>query len=349
MKTFFNCVKIFSVVCGAIVGAGFLSGVELLSFFGTENFIAPLVFAAALFFIALVAAFRTEEYEDCAFSEGKIFSAAIKVSDFVFLTGTLAGLDCVFGDFAGGFPVCSVFAIVFAAFYSKKKGGGLEKLNVILSPVIIISVNVFLLLLIFRSPRLVVVKSVKKLGVLSFARAAAYVFMNVFAALPVLKKCSKNKSKKEKIIASAAFGAFAFLQSAIILVAIKRSDAFFAEIPVIEAVKAFKFVFPLKLALFLGVFTSFYSYFLPVYNRDKNGKTNVSGIAAVIAAFLLSRLGLNRVIAFFYPVVGAFGATYFIKLFFSAVKKGIKNKKITDNKRVSVSGGRLCQKRKSTK
>ena len=58
------------------MGAGFLSGAEPVVFFGTENFVTPLLFAAALFALSLGVLFAYERNAE----SGNSLSAAAKTA-----------------------------------------------------------------------------------------------------------------------------------------------------------------------------------------------------------------------------------------------------------------------------
>ena len=178
------------------MGAGFLSGAEPVVFFGTENFVAPLLFAASLFALSLGFLFayerglksgnslsaadknalngaiiqsgkaadagkngldraanksgsllkRAEKGKKSEQEKRDFFFAAAYIADFVFLSGMIAGLDASAENINGaarGFPVVSLLSLLFAFFYSAK-GGGLEKINLVLSPLSVFIVNAFI-------------------------------------------------------------------------------------------------------------------------------------------------------------------------------------------------------------
>ena len=53
MKTLFNVLSTVFLMLGAIIGAGFISGAELVGFFGTENFVVLAIVSTVLTAITL--------------------------------------------------------------------------------------------------------------------------------------------------------------------------------------------------------------------------------------------------------------------------------------------------------
>lgn len=428
MKTFFEVWCVFSSLCGAIVGAGFLSGAEPVIFFGTENFVAPLLFAAALFALSLGFLFAYERNaesgnslsaadntalkngnglkraEKGVFGERKkgdgFFTAAAYIADFVFLSGMIAGLDACaenINEAARGFPVVSLLSLLFAFFYCAKGGGGLEKINLVLSPLSVFIVNAFIVYAFVRAraggaqitaavgnlaadgavgatlPSGVTPSAgVNGVSVLNGAagatqsasgavvtagaffaaasRAVLYVFMNVFAAAPAVKYVIKGKSKKTLALSAVAFGAFSFVQTAAILLVVRVSGGSSSAVPIISAFSGLKGSFLVRFAVFTGIFTSFYSFFLPVYDGAIKKAGKKAGFWVIAAAFALSRVGFDKVIAYLYPIVGAFGGAYFIKTAkYSLVKRGIKKRVKTDNIDVNLKKEFNMSKKKKNK
>ena len=435
MKTFFDVWCVFSSLCGAIVGAGFLSGAEPVVFFGTENFVAPLLFAAALFALSLGFLFayerglksgnslsaadknalnraiiqsgkaadagkngldraanksgsllkRAEKGKKNEREKGDFFTAAAYIADFVFLSGMIAGLDASGENINGaarGFPVVSLLSLLFACFYSAK-GGGLEKINLVLSPLSVFIVNAFIVYAFVRAKEVgaqitatvgnpaavsavcvtpsaagngaagatLSSSAVVNAGAFSAAaKAVLYVFMNVFAAAPAVRYVIKGKSKKTLTIAAVAFGAFSFVQTAAILAVVRAYGSGNSAVPIISAFSGLKGAFLVRFAVFAGIFTSFYSFFLPVYDGAKKRAGKKAGFFVVAAAFALSRVGFDRVIAYLYPIVGAFGGAYFIKTAkYSLVKLGIKKRVKTDNIDVNLKKEFNMSKKKKNK
>ena len=65
--------------------------------------------------------------------------------------------------------------------------------------------------------------------------------------------------------------------------------------------------------IYFGIFTTLISSYYPLLekiNSTKNKKRNLSILIVVI--FLLSRLGLDKIVYFLYPAIGVFGVIYIL-------------------------------------
>lgn len=365
MKTLFRVFNVFFTICGAVVGAGFLSGAEPVGFFGSQGYLIPALLAGITFAVFFCAFFSADKNGSAGkIGEGGGFFYALTVlSDFILLSGMLAGLDAaVYGvKLISDLRLASLGSLAFAFVYSRRGGKGLEKINRVLTPVSIVVVNAFLIAAFFSGKYYTnaptAASGVPAAG--AVINAFLYAFMNVFAAIPAVRYCAEKNDKKTLSVASAAFGAFAFIETVFVLYTISRcGGAFFSEVPVIYAFNGSRYAVILKTAIFIGIFTSFYSFFLPVYDCVRLKKGKPAAYAVIAAAFVLSGIGFDKTIKYLYPVVGACGGAYFIKLARSLLKQGkslpqknagIKIRPFSDNKRITKKGVRDMSKKKKNK
>lgn len=342
MKAFFNIVNVFLAICGAVAGAGFLSGAEAVAFFGVSGFVFPLVITAAVFTVCLINFFTAKKIAEN--NENKDFFRFLSViADFILLCGMLAALDAVFNLFLPlvSFPFASISALLFAFIYSSR-GGKLDGINRVLTPFSIIVVNLFALIALKNKIGRVTSFITGKPSWRALINAFSYAFMNVFAAAPTIERAVTDKKKKTLYFAAALFGLYVFIQLFVIMAVVVSVDgAATTPLPLISACG--KSVL-LAIAILAGIFTSFYSYFLPVYNEVKEKKGTIFAILSVFCAFALSRIGFSRAVSLFYPLIGAIGAVWFVKLFIknrSAKKKNnrIKKSLFNDNKNKAIKKG----------
>ena len=61
MKRLFGILKTVFLLCGAVIGAGFLGGAELAEFFGAAGYAPFLALSGALFFIGFFVVFAREK------------------------------------------------------------------------------------------------------------------------------------------------------------------------------------------------------------------------------------------------------------------------------------------------
>lgn len=296
-----------------MVGAGFISGREIVAFFGTESF---LPFITASFFLLAALFYLAYSGEEKAWlkQENKAFDVAAVISSFISACGVLAGLDFLFKTyFACGFPVLSTLSLCVASAVAIKGVKGVEKFTLAAVPVIIVII-VYLIFnrgeTDFSTGKVSVIKS----GV----KTLLYASMNFFVNLPALKDCAYRKSTKARVV-SAVLSAFilCFL-AAIIAAAIKAAATENYDAPLLFAVGLAP-VF--SVALFFALETSLFSAYYPAFYLCEKKFGATGGVCVAIAAFTVSRLGVKGIIDGLYPVIGAFGTAYVIKTVFAKITR----------------------------
>jgi uncharacterized membrane protein YkvI len=100
VKTLFNILQTIFLLVGTIIGAGFITGAELVEFFGSKNFIVPLIFATILMAVALVIVFKklkscqSNSYNvENLFGGRKGYALATCFTSLIFSASMLAGID----------------------------------------------------------------------------------------------------------------------------------------------------------------------------------------------------------------------------------------------------------------
>ena len=298
MKTLKRILALWSVFLGAVVGAGFLSGSELVAFFGGDN-VWYIALSGALFLIALTPVYGLNgKFESLPLAVEKLtggkkaFNAAVLSSAFIFFTGMLAGLDALGQTFGLNFPLFSLSAIFVVTSLARYGVSGLEKLNLFLMPVVIILVNAVILKGDFSF------ENAQTLDSSNVGNVFLYVTMNAFVAAPALFGAAKGKSKTELITSAILSVVTLCIEAFLILRVIYSTEgAKTADLPLLYAVDGWG-KYALFTALLLGTLTSLACSFHPVYEFVK-GKFRGAGVFTVCAlAFVLSRMGLGAVVKF---------------------------------------------------
>lgn len=327
MKNFLDGVKLFLLISGAVMGAGFLSGGELVAFFGGGN--ASLLLSAVIFFIGftVLTSLKTATPKIPLLISGAIFSLAM-----------LSGLDEIAGVFSATRSVPAASIISLAVFHFLLSGNikNVEKVNCFLIPVSVLIVFTAL----FSVP--VPARKVDTgSGIKNAVNAVLYACMNVFITLPSIKSAAQGKSKVAKTFAITAFSVFFVLFAYLILRVSPNSS-----MPLLDASYGTS-LFPLLIiALFIGSFTSLICCLYPLKSfiaqrvANKN-KRDLYCFLLYVVLFLLSRVGFNSIIKYFYPLVGALGLLYIVK--------GVIGIKFTANGDTKIKRSALCQERKRIK
>ena len=327
MKTFTDTVKLFFVLSGAVMGAGFLSGGELAVFFESRTILCVCISGAVFF-----AGFAFTEVKKDGFTEF-VFAAA----DGVFACAMLTGLDEIayYAGLKQGVPVASVLSLALFHFFLSVSIKKVEKANAVLIPLSVIAVGAAAI-----CAKPLAVQSASS-GAKNIINAVLYSCMNLFVALPSVGIAAKDKGRKAKPYAALAFTCV-FIALACIILRVAPATAF----PILDITRGTPFFPVLVCAVFIGSFTSLICYLYPLKNMiaEKTADKKRRGAYCFLlyfALFLLSRAGFNVIVKYLYPVIGALGLFSIVKSFFGIKKRG---KGDTILKRSA-----LCQERKRIK
>lgn len=313
MKFFYQTLSVVSVAVGSIVGAGFISGRELVSFFGTESFILPLCLSfviLSLCFMLLFSFGRTSnglvDLNSKLLKTPAPFNIAVLISSFISVCGIFAGLDAVYTLNIGQveIPVLSIGVIVLVSFTSAYGISGVEKASLILIPLLIFAV----FFLIFKKGSFSF-GNTKELGGISFFKILLYSFMNCFINLPAIIDVAKGKGKNSLKVSAIVSSVLLSLMALFILSTISSAKTESAQMPLYEALGGvYSGLF--ATVLLSALITSALSAYYPLYSFAKR-KWKVKGIIILaVCCFLFSRIGLKNIVNYAYPVIGGFGAVY---------------------------------------
>ena len=207
MKVLCETVVTFFLTLGAFVGAGFLSGKEIVVYFsGGINYI--FVGAITFFVVLLLFFLGVKNIKD-----NKFFSLLQKIGNFIFLVGMVSGMNALEKIiFNKNFYLFSALSLLLANLISSKGMDGIKKLSLILMPISILIVNC--VLIISKNGENLSTFNVQKGGALT---SVLYVFINVFPLIPFLKKTARKKKLKTFIAPIILFCVFFFVQAFFIL------------------------------------------------------------------------------------------------------------------------------------
>lgn len=195
-----NVFKIFMCCVGAIIGAGFASGQEIMSFFINygEAGIAGMAVCGVLFFVYVyVALKKIYVYNVTSFSgyfqdvAGRLTAKAIQAIAYGFMFASFCVMVSGSGAVADQLFGANTFGIIFMAvlcFFVFLKGvDGMVAVNAIMTPLIIagiIAVGVFAL--VFRSSEVFSVAEISHVADNFFTSAIVYVSYNTVTLIGVL-------------------------------------------------------------------------------------------------------------------------------------------------------------------
>lgn len=332
---------------GAVVGAGFMTGAELVRFFPLRAAFAHAAVAAGLFaacFLLLFDAGRKcggfEGALRCCGCAAPVFRALLHFASFITCAAMLAGLD---GAVRTGFglryalPVAALCALPAMFFVARRGVRGVAALSAVLVPVMaaMFAARAGDIPAGFTS-------SSPQSAFTSLTGVCLYAAMNCFLAAPLACDAGREGAGRGGCIAAAALIGFCIAAA---LGAVARAGTAGEEMPFLAAGGGGL----TAVACICAVLTTLFSSFYPLaraaeqYSAEKEGKgrhkkrkeEHAAGAergaeesralpvreraAAVQAglcagAFLLSLCGFSGIVRAVYPLIGMAGAAFFILL-----------------------------------
>lgn len=322
------------VVLGAIIGAGFASGKEIVSFFGKLGYWSMpfmLLVGGLFFFFFYVFAKLGKMIKPKSISDmtntmfgkfGIIVDFGFILSAFITLSSMIAGCDSV-GSlvFKEGYNFCyiSIFTVMIVAIILMFGLRYIYKITNIIIPSIIVLIVVILLTFASKTPT----ESISTSNInFNFASALIYsilyVCMNTFTNIFIISKSSEYMNKKQIGIASVISSSLVVLLVALILLSILRGgDAIFlSDMPMINiaysvgGVAGITYSVILWLAIFTTICIATYSI---VEWLNKFIKNKFLCIVIVLTlGFVFSRFGFSTIVDIFYPIEGIFGGIFIL-------------------------------------
>lgn len=315
--------KVFSVamlIVGTMIGAGFCSGREIVSFFGSgvSIIVAPAcglcIFGCCVLFLSLGSKIEAKSFDGVNRALlGKYHFAAdtvLLINNLIVLSAMIAGFNSLTSSFIS-LPVTGAVAAVLCAVIAARGSAGMLDCNFALVPAIIATLAAVCISSVNTG---LASASLGIFRVLTLPSCVVYVSMNMLLASTVLT--TLGKLTKGQIIGGSLIASLAItVLLALIISALNCTGSYDAEMPVLEISSgAGKW---LSVALGIVMAVSIFTTMLTAVGglcgylseRRLGGKFFNSALV-IIAGVTVSFLGFSRVVSLFYPLVGVFGLFY---------------------------------------
>ena len=330
MKSFFKCKPLltFMVIVGTVVGSGFLSGKEIVVFFtrfGKMSYfciaLAFLLFWGLFYFFLKFGSIAIKRLEKSKISP--ILSAIIC---FILSSAMFAGIYSL----VEGLPVyiriiVMWIVLMFAVRVAIRGSTTLEKLNLLLVPIMI----VFLIMVLIRlfAPK---TGTLFQGGFLPFSvlYCILYVVLNTCNSAIVIASYADELTDKQKVQVS-FFSALAL--SVILLlgniVLLQNSYSFGQDMPLLYMVSGLE-KFVMSFIILLGCSTTLFSLVYTVSSSLKSLSGNKWFIIffSVVVPFVFSFLGFGVIVSFLYPLTSIIGVFLLCDLFLIPLFKKVDKK-----------------------
>lgn len=278
---------------GTLIGAGFVSGKEIVLYFGKANFLSPLLaslFCAVFAYVFLeISRLSHDNIPYFLFKKnGKLLDFLLKASNVIIITAMLAGSEFII-EHTLNIRFGSII-VAFIAFIVATSGtNGLKNSNFVLVPVIICMI-MYLFIKNF---------SFVYDGDLNLLSPILYASMNILSGGMIISKLATENTKKDNFVI--AFLSFIILSVLILsiyfLVKNSTDDMPIFTIATYEGIKVLG-----GLIILIAIFTTLTSSIVIVGNF----KTKLS-LAVTAVCLALSVLGFNFWVDTFYPFIGIIG------------------------------------------
>lgn len=302
------------LIVGTIIGAGFASGREIVSFFGA-GYISPLIapvcglLIAAGSFLFLYIGHKTKAKNVTDINRrifGKLHLPAdifLLFNSLIVLAAMLAGMDSLGDMFFHASPAYSIVAGLLCAVISYKGLRGLVRCNAVLIP-LVVAVLITVCALHAGAPL-----STPDFG-FGLPSCVIYVAMNMILASTVLG--TTDISVKCAAGASLAAGGIMSVLMYLIITALNAHGAEGA-MPILFMAKNMPVLFYIMAAVVgAAIFTTMLTSAsgLTDWLCAQCGDRRFSSAAVLLAGLILSNLGFETVVSFLYPLIGALGGVY---------------------------------------
>lgn len=309
-----------AALVGSVIGAGFLSGAELVRFFPAQGILPHAAVAAGLFFLCFWMLYRVGGA--CGgFAgvlarlgrAGPLLRAAMLASSFVLCAGMLAGLHSLAREGAGfglSFPLPSLLALPLLYGLSGRGMRGLYAADALLVPLILLFVAAN------AGGALRSVQPAPAGAASSLAGVCLYVCMNAFLAAPVVCDAGAARGAGGGAAGCALAALLLGFCIAAVAGAVAGTGAADADLPFLAALgggRAVRLLFCAVCAC--AILTSLFSAYYPLHRAAESARRPRLARAGICAAaFLLSAAGLSGLVRFVYPLVGGAGVVFFALL-----------------------------------
>lgn len=318
MKSKFEFLMPSFIIIGAVIGAGFISGHELLRFFGGSFLLPSVVLSFFLFyFICILFLTLGKKYKNfqslCVVFKrfSKLVFFTMLVFNLILMSAMLSGVESLFGIIIGNvrLPVFSVISLMLAALICGKGINGVAKINLFLIPCILIFIIVYLTLNFKFDFVLTSKNAVNSVAVVYF-----YAAMNMFLAAPVLLECGSRFSRKA-CKQAALFSAFVLAVCIFLIVTcLLNSGAINPNLPLLSIFESNPLTYYIFcILIYFAIFTSIITSYYPVFSYTEN---KYARIFTAVCALLVSQLGLSNIVGGIYPVIGIVSGVLIVFIFF---------------------------------
>lgn len=312
------------LIVGAVIGAGFASGREIISFFGNHIslWIAPacglgyFIFNSLFLYLGSIVN-KSNISEANKAIMGKFHFIAdffLLFNSLIVLSGMLAGMDSLFAEFIPLKPLFSVLSGIVCAFITVKGINGMIKVSNLIVPVIIVSL-LALGIINIEFPLTIS-------GDFKVYSLIIYIAMNLMLASGFFITL-QEKNKKIILFSSLLSSVILTILMALLILALNNVGEY-GDMPTLSlcgSSTALKIIITATIAV--SIFTTMLTAMSTLYSwLYATVKSKVFSVTLILtAALTVSFLGFSNVVAYLYPIIGFAGLIYMFCCGFFVLKR----------------------------
>ncbi len=291
----------YFLLMSSIIGAGLITGQEIVSFFGGFNIKTcfAITFSSILIGVLIyksLSASKSKDYQKI--KENKFYKIFVVLSCVIVSSAMVAGVN----EFAIRTtlpPFLSVVSLILAALFGSKLSGFFKKFSKIICILIIVAFCVLVIQTGLHNSGFVMVK-----GTHTFVKCFCYAAFNVFLLMPLAEECGVDLSKKQRILLSI----FIAISLCVFLILGCYASSFVGgTMPLITAAsKTGWFYWIYVVMAFLAILTTLFSGLYSI--KQVCGKKIVLYLFMVALIYVISLFGFEGIIDYFYLIIGVIGS-----------------------------------------
>lgn len=312
------------LISGTIMGAGFCSGKEIVSYFAvfglSSLFFIPFIFILYYFIFKLFLNLGSGGKFNTIYDiNKKIFSSSSRFPNvllfiiyLIFTSAMFAGIYQIGQNLTGGTSIfLLLISFIFAFLILMKPFEILKKINAVLIPVLIVLIFISCICGVVLFPQSNLTFEINN-GFLLFFNPIIYACQGLVLTYYVLVKTGENLSGKEiKVTAFLTALILCAMQSFIIVVTNLKPELLNSSMPMLSL--AVQIGFPLDIiyliVLFVAILTTLFvtSRSLAEITSLKIKNAGLSAFLSLFLALILSFFGFDIIIGYLYPLIGIIG------------------------------------------
>lgn len=306
-------IKIAFFFIGAMIGAGFSSGSELMVFFGESGIVGVII--SAIFIGILVFFFQ---YMSVVFNNypkvKKVIDWLMVLSSIISFIAMTAGANEVMMDTfrVNNVGVISALAVSVMCLFSMRF---LKNVNTIVVPLIV----VLMILIIVKTDLIPLPKGI------SVFRSASYAAMNVLLGGYLLSTECAKKNTKDKLIITVIITVI--VAAMMIIVYLISQEAKYSDMPIFEVARRYEMATVSGIIIYLAIFSTLIGAGKVIFDNltDFCGSKYVGLISLIIISLIGRSVGFGFMVRTFYPITGYVSIIVIVALTFFFILNSAKH------------------------